>query len=419
MNRKQKRLAAVLSVILIALAFGFASGMIPFSAIGGFQGLTVANQGMQIGSSQKFVPIGTSIPNQGSTTLKWNSGSCFTINGFEVLGVGTANDEICVSLGNTNAALICTSSLLGIGNGATCPQLSYSKLTNVITNSSGTFNTWQTVTAEVQEYNITQTFAVQVPSYNLGGYQSTAGYSINWLTSLSNFVWNEAYSGQSNLDWQGNLYMSPLFMVIGTCLESVTASNPGQGIANSQCSNIYDIAHDTIIPKGQGYSVPLSSSMSFASSIPSNGFSTNCISSKCISQIKSTLQSSANAYSPSSLFVDLTNTPVYYQISLTDLGPYACGALSLYTCAPVITLNYDLYTLTAGTFISHSANPSQIIVKPPATSSCPAGQNAILGVCVNLATSGNWLIVILVFIVIIAVIVVVVPRVFSKKGSSV
>ena len=395
-TRKQNQLVLVgasLASIIIIAAFAVSLSGIGF----GFQGLTVQNQGITIGSNQKFVPIGSSIPNQGSTTFKWNSGSCFTVNGATVLGIGIANDQICVSLGNTNAALICTSSLLNTGLGSNCPVISYSKLLS----DNGGNKTWQTVAGEIQEYNITQTFAVQVPAYNVGGYQSTAGYSINWLTSLSNFVWNLAYNGPNASQWQGGLYMSPLFMVIGSCLESVTSSNAGQGIANHDCSSLNGVAHDTIVPKGQGYSVQLSTNMNFGSSIPSNGFFASCESSLCVSQVNSTLQSSGNAYSPSSLFIDLTNTPVYYEIALTDLGPYGCGLLTAYTCAPVITLNYILYTLTAGTYISQSTNPSHIIVKPPQTSACATGQTEILGVCANIGTGISSFLVIVIAIVIL------------------
>ncbi|MDE2233699.1 MAG: hypothetical protein KGJ90_06380 [Patescibacteria group bacterium] len=404
MARTRKQNQLILAGTALSFIIILAAVAISLSGIGfGFQGLTVQNQGITIGSSQNFVPIGTSIPKQGSTTFSWNSGSCFTVNGYTVLGVGIANDEICVSLGNTNAALICTSSLIGTGLGANCPVITYSKLLS----NNGENKTWQTVTGEIQEYNITQTFAVQVPAYNVGGYESTAGFSINWLTSLSNFVWNQAYNGPNASQWQGGLYMAPLFMVISSCLESVTASNPGQGIANNQCSNINGVSHDSIVPKGQGYSVQLSTSTNFGSSIPSNGFSANCQSSLCVSQVNSTLQSSANAYSPSSLFVDLTNTPVYYQIALSDLGPYGCGLASAYTCAPVITLNYILYTLTVGTYISQSTNPSHIVVKPPQTSACPAGQNEIAGICVSIGAGiANFYLIIIGIVILLSAIMV-------------
>lgn len=345
---------------------------------GGFQGFTVENQGIEIGSSQQFIPIGSSIPSQGLTTFNWNSGSCFTVNGATIGGVGIASDPICVSLGNSNGALLCKSKLLGIGSGATCPTIKYSKY--IKQNGASNYE-WQTVTGEIQDYNVTQTFAVQVPPYNIGGYQSTSSYSISWITSISDFVWNLAYSNATWQSWQGGLYMAPLYSVTASCLESVTASNPGQGQANQPCNQITNVAHDALVPKGQGYSVPLSTSLQFTSSLPNNGFSSSCTNSDCVSQVNSTLSQSGNAYSPSSLLTNLVNQPVYYQIAFSDFGPYGCGFLSAYTCAPVVTLNYQIYTLTVGTYLVNSTNPNTIEVLPPATSSCPSGSSSIAGVC--------------------------------------
>ena len=53
----------------------------------------------------------------------------------------------------------------------------------------------------------------------------------------------------------------------------------------------------------------------------------------------------------------MSSEPVYFGITLSNVGAYSCGALGLSTCWPSIHLVLTVYTFLVGTYIPNSVNP--------------------------------------------------------------
>ncbi len=349
MKKSTRNIGIVVIVIILIAAVASSHPNTPLSGVQpGAEGLQLVNDGFQGGNSQTITAVNAAIPDSGSYTYSWLSGSAILSAGVTKTGPGSCSTLTCYGTGTFSGNFddqiqipqTQTTTLLGNVAGSSSSQtIDY----NVMVNSTA----HQHIVGNV----VIETTTIEFKGGGSGFQQFND--EAQWFKLYTN-VWSVQECDPTNQTacQNGYVWAAPLEAVI-TGVQQI-----GCDISTFNCDQSTGAtpSDDQMNPMSQGASLSLYTGVGNSVPVSTLGVGNG--------GVQQSLQSGGSPVAPDSSMSEYT----YFPVSFVNFGAYPCGIGGTATCYPDVTLTVEVYYLVIGSFLWNNPNTTKYVPTPSCSS---------------------------------------------------